>query len=59
MGDSQRQTTTLLDAIVDSLVHAARFTPEDQVAPTVILWHPASNAAIKQLPEKHSAGRGD
>ena len=31
MGDSQRQTTTLLDAIVVSLVHAARFNPEDQV----------------------------
>ncbi|MGM0491016.1 MAG: hypothetical protein ACQESR_30190 [Planctomycetota bacterium] len=28
----------MLDAIVDSLVHAARFNPEDQVAPTMILW---------------------
>jgi hypothetical protein len=29
---------TVLDAIVASLSHAARFNPEDQVAPTVILW---------------------
>jgi len=58
MGDSQRQTTTLLDAIVDSLVHAARFTPEDQVAPTVILgtdndrqWEPLVPRLQERLPE--------
>jgi len=30
--------STVFDAIVASLSHAARFNPEDQVAPTVILW---------------------
>ncbi len=33
-----RQETTVLDAIVASLLRAGRFNPEDQVAPTVILW---------------------
>ena len=33
-----KDETTVLDAIVASLAHAARFNPEDQVAPTVILW---------------------
>ena len=29
---------TVFDALIESLLHAARFNPEDQVAPTVILW---------------------
>jgi len=29
---------TVLDAIIGSLLRAARYNPEDQVAPTVILW---------------------
>ena len=29
---------TVFDAITTSLVRAARFNPEDQVAPTVVLW---------------------
>jgi len=29
---------TVLDAILASLLHAARFNPNDQVRPTVILW---------------------
>lgn len=31
-------TGTVFDAIVTSLLQAARYNPEDQVAPTVILW---------------------
>ena len=29
---------TVLDAIVASVLHAARFNPNDEVQPTVILW---------------------
>ena len=39
---SGRQDTivnvTVFDAITTSLVRAAGFNPEDQVAPTVVLW---------------------
>ena len=31
-------TTTVFDAMVASLHRAGRFNPEDQVAPSVILW---------------------
>ena len=52
------QETTVLDAIVRSLRRAGRFNPEDQVAPTVILWtdnerqwEPLVSRLQEQLPE--------
>lgn len=38
MTEAGNPTETVFDAIVASLHRAGRFNPEDQVAPTVILW---------------------
>ncbi len=38
MDASAPASVTVFDAIVASLVQAARFNPDDQVAPTAILW---------------------
>lgn len=33
-----KETQTVFDAVVDSILQASRYNPEDQVAPAVVLW---------------------